>query len=117
MNTTLDSPTRLPKPKRQRRIFLWLFLAVQALFILLIVVTASGHTGPSHKELADACYNHNWWPLFKSQSDCVSNYGKMLNDAGTVGKGIGTAFIIVFWCIVDIILGISYGVYKLATRH
>ena len=32
------------------------------------------------------------------------------------GTAIGAALIVVLWTITDIILGISYGVYRLATR-
>jgi hypothetical protein len=67
-------------------------------------------------QLASACYHHNWWPLFKGQADCVTHYGGALTDAGNVGKGLGAAVTVVFWVVVDIILGITYGVYLLATR-
>ena len=104
-------------PRRKRRVFLWVFLAVQALFIAwLIIATATVHTGPTAAQLAQGCYSHNWWPLFKSQADCVQHYGGALNSAGTAGKAIGIGLVVMFWCVVDIILGIGYGVYRLATR-
>jgi len=107
-----------PPKRRKRRIFLWVFLAIQALFILWIVVgIATVHTGPTHAQLVSGCYNHNWFPLFKSQADCVKHYGGALNDAGTAGKAIGVGLIVAFWFVVDVILGVSYGVYKLATRN
>lgn len=107
-----------PPTRRKRRVFLWVFLAIQLLFILWIVVgIATVHTGPTHAQLVSGCYNHNWFPLFKSQADCVKHYGGALNDAGTAGKAIGVGLIIAVWFVVDVILGISYGVYKLATRN
>lgn len=113
---TWQQPPR-PAPRKRRRVFLWVFLGVQALFILWLVVgLATVHTGPTHAQLVQGCYHHAWWPLYKSQADCITHYGRALNDAGTVGKGLGAAVIIVFWMVVDVILGISYGVYRLATR-
>jgi len=107
-----------PRQRRKRRIFLWVFLAIQAIFILWLVVgIATVHTGATQAQLASGCYNHNWYPLFKSQADCVQHYGGALNDAGTAGKAIGIGLVIAFWCVVDVILGVSYGVYKLATRN
>ena len=48
--------------------------------------TATVHTGPTTAQLAQGCYNDNWYPLFKSQADCVQHYGGALNDAGTARK-------------------------------
>lgn len=96
---------------------MWVFFAIQAIFIIWLVVgLATVHTSPTQAQLTSACYNHSWWPLFKSQADCVTHYGGALTDAGNVGKGIGAALIVVFWVVVDMILGITYGVYRLATR-
>ena len=46
----------------------------------------------------------------------MTHYGGALTDAGNVGNGLGAAVIVVFWVVVDIILGITYGVYRLAMR-
>jgi len=103
--------------RKKRRVFLWVFLAVQALFIAWIIVgVATVHTGPTQAQLTQGCYNHNWYPLFKSQADCVQHYGGALRDAGNAGKAIGVGIIIAFWVAVDVILGISYGIYRLARR-
>jgi hypothetical protein len=107
-----------PAPRKKRRVFLWVFLAVQLLFIILIITQVAAHpAGPTTaQQAAQQCANGGWYPLFKSQADCQVHYGHALNDATDVGKGIGVALIVVFWVIVDTILGISYGVYRLATR-
>jgi ABC-type phosphate transport system permease subunit len=105
------------KPRKKRRVFMWFFFAVQVLFIIwIITAVASVHTGATQAQLTSACYNHNWYPLFKSQADCVQHYGGALNDAGTAGKAIGVGLVVVFWFVVDMILGVCYGVYRLATR-
>jgi hypothetical protein len=85
-------------PRKRRRAFLWVFLAIQALFIIWIIVgVATVHTGPTQAQLAQGCYNGNWYPLFKSQADCVQHYGGALNDAATAGKAIGVGLVIAFW--------------------
>lgn len=104
-------------PRKRKRVFLWVFLAIQVLFVIWIIVgVATVHTAPTQAQLAQGCYDGRWYPLFKSQADCVQHYGGALNDAGTAGKAIGVGLIVVFWMIVDVILGVSYGVYRLATR-
>jgi hypothetical protein len=93
------------------------FLAVQALFVIWLVIgLATTHTGPTQAQLAQGCYHHNWWPLFKSQADCVQHYGGALTDAGNAGKAIGAGLIVALWVAVDVVLGISYGVWRLARR-
>lgn len=106
------------QPRKKRRIFLWVFLAIQAIFVTWIIAgLASKGSGPSvASQTASVCTNGGWQGLFKSQADCMKHYAVALHDAGDVGEGIGVAIIIVFWMVVDVILGIGYGVYKLARR-
>jgi len=106
------------QPRKKRRIFLWVFLAMQAIFTLwLIAGLAAKGSGPSvASQTASACANGGWQGLFNSHADCMKHYAVALHDASDAGKGVGAAIIIVFWMVVDVILGISYGVYKLARR-
>jgi hypothetical protein len=89
---------------------------VQALFIILLIVGLSSKgSGPSvASQVAKSCANGGWRGLFSSHADCVKHYSVALHDAGDVGKGIGAALIVVIWVVVDIILGIGYGVDLLA---
>jgi hypothetical protein len=106
-----------PGPRRKRRIFLWVFLAIQAAFMLWIIVgLATVHTGPSAQDVAEACYGGHWHILFKSQADCVTHYGHALAEAGDIGKGLGVAVIAGLWVALDIILGIGFMVVRLAKR-
>lgn len=106
-----------PRRRRKRRVFPWVFLAIQALFIIWLVTgLATTHAGPTQAQLAQGCYDHNWWPLFKSQADCVQHYGGALTDAGNAGKAIGAGIIVALWVAVDVILGIGYGIWRLARR-
>jgi hypothetical protein len=91
--TTSDPPTAA-KPKR--RVFLWVFMVVQALFIVWIITgIASGGGTPA---------------------DCGTLDQETCNAAANVGTGIGVAFIILVWMVVDFLLGITYGIYRLARR-
>ncbi|HWG02604.1 MAG TPA: hypothetical protein VG164_12260 [Trebonia sp.] len=106
-------------PKKKRRVFLWVFLIIQALFIIWIITgVASNPGGPSTAvQAAHQCANGGWQGLFKSQADCQVHYAHALNDATDAGKGIGVALIVVFWCVVDFLTGITYLIYRLARRR
>jgi ABC-type phosphate transport system permease subunit len=105
------------KPGKKRRIFLWFFLAVQIIFVIwLITGLATVHTGASHAEVLKDCANGAWQALFKSYNDCIVHDANGIREAGNAGKAIGAALVIVFWMVVDVILGVTYGVYRLATR-
>lgn len=113
--TTLGTPE---KPRRKpRRVFMWFFLALQLVFIAMIVAYGMESTGPSHADIVAGCYNGAWQGLFQSQQDCVVHYGHALNEAGHAGQGIGIALVIVLWAIVDTILGIGRFVVLTARKH
>lgn len=83
------------QPKKKRRVFLWIFLAVNLLFIIWIIGgIASG---------GDA-------------SDCGSLSQEDCQAASDVGTGIGVFLILVLWVIVDVLLFIPWVIYKLARR-
>jgi hypothetical protein len=107
------------RPKRKRRVFLWVFLAVQAVFLIWIIGGLASHpAGPTAaQQAAQQCANGGWQELFKSQADCDTHYAVGLNDTTNVGKGIGVALIVVFWMVTDSFLGLGYLVYKLASRR
>lgn len=74
----------------KRHAFLIFFLVVQALFL---VWTVSGAT------------------TYQSCSDQDTNC-----QAGQVGTTIGLGLMIGLWVAVDFIIGVTYGIYRLATR-
>lgn len=83
-------------PRKRRRVFLWVFLAVQALFVLLVVLAvASGHGTAAN------CQN-------LTQRECA--------DAGNAGTALGAGIVVVLWMVADFLLGAGYGVYRLARR-
>jgi hypothetical protein len=90
----MASPMASP-PKKKKRIFLWFFLAVQLLFIIWIIAGASSGSNPS---------------------DCAGLDADTCKSASDVGTGIGVFLIFIFWIFVDFLLGLIYGIYRLAKR-
>jgi hypothetical protein len=103
--------TATAQPRKRRRVFLWVFLAIQALFIIWLIVGGASTGGSIHASVAAQCL-HEAKGMGMTQAQCIS----WLGGAAKTGTAIGAALIVVLWTVVDIILGISYGVYRLATR-
>jgi hypothetical protein len=87
------------KGKKHHRIFLWIFLAVQAIFLLWVILGAS-----TNEDNPESC------------AELTGDALKLCQDAGDVGTAIGVGLIIGLWVAVDVILGISYGIYRLSRR-
>ncbi len=79
-------------PRKKRRIFPWIFLAIQVLFLVWIISGASS-----------------------AASNCDGQVGQALEScqAGTaVGAGIGVFLIVFLWVAVDVILGVGYLIFR-----
>lgn len=81
-------------PKKRKRVFMWFFLAIQVLFLIWIIAGANSASHSNHCGADQTCQN--------------------ATDAGTA---IGVVLIIIFWAIVDVILGITYMVVRLSRRR
>ena len=90
------APQPQPPAPQHHRVFLWVFLAVQALFLYWVISGAHAASTSKH--------------------DCGTLSAQACQQAVDVGAGAGVFIIVVFWVLVDVILGIGYGVYKLASR-
>lgn len=86
--------TTATTPKRHH-VFRWIFLAVQALFVAWIVVGASSAGSGS-----TACAKLTGEAL------------KTCQDAGTAGTAIGVGLVIFLWAAVDVILGVTYLIFR-----
>lgn len=84
-------------PKKKRRVFLWVFLAIQVLFLIMVITGGSSNSDPD-------CTGY-------TAEQC-----KSLDDAGDAGTAIGVGLLIALWAAVDVILGVTYGIYRLAKR-
>lgn len=83
------------QPGKKRRVFLWVFLAVQALFLVWIIAGVGS---------------------ILETSDCGGLSAADCEAVQANGAGLGVLIVIVLWMAVDVILGISYLVYRLAPR-
>ena len=98
-----------PPRRRRRRVFPWAFLAVQVLFVILVIAGAASG-GDIHSQAVAYCHAHP--DQFLPFSQCVSDYG----TGGKAGAAIGIGLLVVLWAVVTVIMGISYGVWRLARR-
>jgi hypothetical protein len=92
----VDPSLTTPKPRKKKRVFLWFFLAVQAVFIIWILGGAASA---------------------QSNSNCNGLDAQTCSDATAVGTGIGIFMILVLWVMFDFILAVGYGIKYLATRN
>jgi hypothetical protein len=88
-------------PRKRRRIFPWLFLATQVLFLVLIITAAHS----SHNQTVANCATQS----ALSAQDCQS--------ASNAGTAIGVGLLVAFWVAFDLIVGITYAIIRLARRQ
>lgn len=81
-----------PDPPKKKRIFRWVFLGIQVLFLIWVISGIAGAGG--------------------TPTDCGSLDDQTCNDAESIGTGIGVAIVIFFWAIVDIILALTYLIFR-----
>jgi hypothetical protein len=139
------APPGSPRPRRRRHVFVWVFLAIQVLFVAWIIAGVAGEShgmnqGVTAADTAQAqqtCGNGAWQYLspadtlsgantaksstpYASEAVCVTDQARdqaaLGRGATTAGTAIGVAVIVALWVAVDVIAGISYGIYRLATR-
>lgn len=79
--------------KKKHRVFWWIFLAIQILFLVWIITGANSHTGSCNGLNAHGCA-----------------------AATDAGKAIGVGLIIGLWVAADIIIGGTYAIYRLTRR-
>lgn len=82
------------QPHRKPRIFMWVILAINALFLVWIIMGTQGAAS--------------------SVQDCSTLTGDALdmcnagNTGTAIGASIGVFLIVAFWAFVDVILGVIY---------
>lgn len=84
------------QPKKKKRVFMWVYLLINVLFLVWVIAGASSGAG--------------------QPTDCGGLDAQTCNDASDAGTAIGVALIVVFWAIVDVILALGYVVVRLARR-
>lgn len=99
------------QPRKRRRVFLWVFLAIQALFIIWLIAGGASAGGSIHASVAARCLQEAKG-MGMTQAQCIS----WLGGAAKTGTAVGAALIVVVWVVVDFLVSLTYGVYRLATR-
>ena len=99
------------QPRKRRRVFLWVFLAIQAVFIIWLIAGGVSTGGGIHASVAAQCLQQAKG-MGMTQAQCIS----WLGGAAKTGTALGAAFIVIAWIIVDFFVSLTYGVYRLATR-
>lgn len=93
---TTNEIVTVETPKKKKRIFMWTFLAVQALFIFWIIAGMGG------ADITESC---------AGEADV-----ELCEAASSVGTGIGVMLVVGLWMVVDFLMAVGYGVYRLAKR-
>lgn len=83
-STRSDVRADLPGPPAQKNRFRWVFLTVQAVFVLWIVVGIAGASG--------------------TPDNCGQIDTGVCNDLQTAGAAIGVAVVMFLWAFVDVIM-------------
>jgi len=108
------------KPRKRKRIFMWFFLAVQAIFIAWLITgiasAAHGIPADAHAQALAYCKGNGWSPLFKSYQDCIVHYANGMRGAAEVGSTIGAGLVIGLWVATDVVLGIGRLIVVFARR-
>jgi hypothetical protein len=81
-------------PRRKRRVFPWVFVAINLVFLVWVVAAAAG----------------------SGADNCGSLDAQTCQDANDAGAAIGIFLVVIFWAAVDVILGFLYLVFRLARR-
>jgi hypothetical protein len=101
-----------PRPRKKRRIFLWVFLLVQVIFLIVLITGLHHNATTINPQVAYECAHGKAASMGMSQSQCVS----FLGGAAKTGTAAAVVITIIAWCVVDFLLAVTYGIYRLARR-
>jgi hypothetical protein len=78
----------VPQPKRKVRVFTWVILAINALFLIWVIAGVASGSGHA--------------------TDCGSLDQNTCDSASHVGTAIGVGIIVFLWAAADLILGVIW---------
>jgi hypothetical protein len=96
------------KPRKSRRVFLWFFLAVQGIFIIWLITGTTSSAHGIHPDVVRQCHEQANITSWGSVTACENALGR--------ASKVGAALVVAVWVVVDFLLGITYGIYRLARR-
>ena len=105
-------------PPRRLPAFPWFFLAVQVLFLVLVIAAAlaSDHgtaEAVSH-QVARACLQGAWQGAFTSQRACLEHFHVALPRGQDLDPGLSAGLVAIAWLVADVLLALGYGLCRLA---
>jgi hypothetical protein len=105
-------------PPRRRAVFPWFFLAVQVLFLILVIAAAlasdHGTAEAVSRQVARTCLNGAWQGAFTSQRACLQHFHVALPHGQDLDPGLSPGLVAIAWLVADVLLGVGYGLYRLA---
>jgi hypothetical protein len=105
-------------PRKRRAVFPWFFLAVQVLFLILVIAAAlaadHGTAEAVTHQVARTCLNGAWRGGFTSQRACLEHFHVALPDGQDLDPGLSPGLVAIAWIVADACLGLGYGLYRLA---
>lgn len=104
------------QPWKRHHVFLWVFLAIQAAFLIWVITGAASKGPDTAAQVAQVCSGNAWQGLYSSYAACVKGNASLLAGASDTGKAIGVGLIVVIWVVVDFLVALTYGIYRLARR-
>jgi len=104
------------KPYKRHRVFLWVFLAIQVIFIIWLITGLASKGPATGAQVAQLCSGTGWQGLYSSYAACVKGNASLLAGASDTGKAIGAGLIVIVWVVVDFLTALTYGIYRLARR-
>jgi hypothetical protein len=124
-----DRPPRPPAPRRppengphqRRTVFPWFFLAVQVLFLILVIAAAlaadHGTAEAVSHQVARTCLNGAWQGVFTSQRACLEHFHVAVPAGQDLDPGLSPGLVALAWAVADACLGLGYGLDRLARRR
>jgi hypothetical protein len=95
-----------PPPKRKVRVFTWIIVGVNVLFLLATIFALSSGSGAAEQTCAGQTFDE----VFTKQ-DCLD----AANAGAAIGSGILVFGLLVVWALVDVILGVLWMVTRKRT--
>lgn len=88
-----------PKKRRKVRVFTWIIVGVNALFVLGMILALSGGGDAAEQTCAGQTFDE-----FYTKQDCLD----AANAGAAIGGGILFFAILLVWALVDVILGVLW---------
>jgi hypothetical protein len=108
-------------PHKRRAVLPWFFLAVQVLFLILVIAAAlaadHGTAEAVSHQVARTCLSGAWQGAFTSQRACLEHFHVAVPAGQDLDPGLSPGLVALAWVVADACLGLGYGLDRLARRR